>query len=150
MSEAEVDAEWAALRARWPELFVLLDAVDLRLSPRVCSERLGLRSRAELERELRRRGLARFRVVRDAVYVARLRELVECSNSLASVASNRGDYATVLYRFVRTASGLSWNQLRSLSLLEVRRRAQWSSSLQAPIDSRRIASKQPPSSGESS
>lgn len=122
MTEADVDAEWTALRARWPELFVLLDAVDLRLSPRRCAERLGFSTRDLFERQVRRRGLPRYRALRDWWYVAALHERARQS-SLAALASARGDYPSVLYRFVAATTGMRWQDLAVLDCARVRETA---------------------------
>lgn len=109
------DEQWnARTLCRWPQLFALLDSLDLRLSPRRCATLLGLKSKAELERELRIRRLPRFRLLRDWWYLLRIHERAQRS-SLARLAASRGDYPFVLYRFVERTAGKGW---REVSLLE--------------------------------
>lgn len=112
--------EWFNLTDRYPALFALLDAVDLRLTPRVCADRLGLSSTAQLERDLRTKGLPKFRILRDWYYVARIHEAASIAASLSSVASQRGDYPSVLYRFVRRVAGRDWRELAQLDTQTIR------------------------------
>lgn len=99
---------------RYVELFEILEGVDLRLSPRRCAQCLFLASTVELERELKRRGLPRFRVLRDWYYVVQLHELAKGEASLSELAARRGDYPSILYRFVQRTTGRSWSELRRL------------------------------------
>jgi len=99
---------------RYVELFVILEGVDLRLSPRRCADCLSLASAVELERELKRRGLPRFRVLRDWYYVVQLHKLAKGEASLSVLATRRGDYPSILYRFVQRTTGRSWSELRRL------------------------------------
>lgn len=102
------------LTMRWAELFDVLDVGDLRLSPLDCARRLGLHSGSEVERELRGRGLPRFRLLRDWFYVVRLHERAIAAGSLSAVAALRGDYPSVLYRFVQRVTGRDWRELSQL------------------------------------
>lgn len=108
MNENEIFEEWTHLRLRWPVLFKLLDQVDLRLSARRCADLLELSSTDELERELRQLGLVRFRLLRDWWFVVRLHEEAIETGSLAQVAKRRGDYQSVLTRFVARVTGRDW------------------------------------------
>jgi hypothetical protein len=109
---------WHELRGRWQELFMLLDAVDLKLSPRQAAEKLGLQSTGTLHRELRRRGLPVFRELRDWHYVLQLHELAE-RDTLARVAFIRDTYPSVLYRFVRRVTRWEWRTIAGLSHAEL-------------------------------
>jgi hypothetical protein len=120
MNDHLVMQAWAAIQPRWPELFSLLDRVDLRLSPRRCAEELGLPSADELERELHRKGLVRFRPLRDWWYVVRLHDDAARRGSLASVAAERGDQRSVLTRFTRRVTGREWRRLAAASPTEIR------------------------------
>jgi hypothetical protein len=122
MTDAEVYGEWQAIRDRWDGLFRLLDTVDLRLSPRSCAEQLNLGSKGALERELQQRGLPRFRVLRDWWYVVTLHENAKQS-SLADVALARGDYPSILYRFVRATTGLRWREIAAMNGAQLRKSA---------------------------
>ncbi len=104
----------ACIVERYVELFEVLDDVDLRLSPRNCARRLSRASGVELERELKRRGLPRFRILRDWYYVVRLHELALATASLSGVAARRGDYPSILYRFVQRTTGRSWTEVAKL------------------------------------
>lgn len=102
------------LTMRWAAFFEVLDIGDLRLSPLDCAKRLGLHSGSEIERELRSRGLPRFRLLRDWFYVVRLHERAAAAGSLSAVAAQRGDYPSVHYRFVQRVTGRDWRELSQL------------------------------------
>lgn len=119
----DIDAEWHAMRERWEELFSLLDTVNLRLSARSCAKQLGLRSDDALERELRHRGLPRYRDLRDWFYVVKLSESCGENHPLATFAFNRGDYPSVLYRFVFRVTGETWRRLSMSGAQALRQRA---------------------------
>ena len=104
----------ARLVESYAELFALLDSIELRLSPQQCAPRLSLTSAGALERELKRRGLPRFRVLRDWYYVLRLHEQALGNASLSGLAAQRGDYASVLYRFVQRTTGRKWKHIAKL------------------------------------
>ena len=114
------DPAWSVMVSKYEPLFSLLDEVDLRLSPRRCAERLALSSSAQLARELRARGLPRFRLLRDWYYVVRLHESAMRLGSLSAVAATRGDYPSVLYRFFRRVTGRDWQALAPLDCARVR------------------------------
>ena len=111
---------WRLIQNRWPALFELLSRADLRLSAPKCAAALRLPSVGALERELRRNGLVGFRWLRDWWYVVRFHDDAMVLGSLAEVARKRGDYLSVLTRFMVRATGRQWRQLSLLSSLEIR------------------------------
>lgn len=114
------DRDWSLMVSKYERLFTVLDEVDLRLSPRRCAERLGLSSAAQLARELRTRGLPRFRLLRDWYYVVRLHQQALADGALSIVAAKRGDYPSVLYRFMHRVTGRDWQSLSCLDCKGVR------------------------------
>ena len=114
MSQSQQEQDKPCLEGiieRYAELFALLDGVDLRMSPRSCARCLAIASAAELERELKRRGLPRFRVLRNWYYVLRLHQQAQGNASLSIVAAQRGDYPSILYRFVQRTTGRDWREI---------------------------------------
>lgn len=120
MSDEQVLADWSKISCRWPTLFEELNKVDLRMSAGKCASALNLSSVEELERELRRRHLVRYRLLRDWWYVIRLHEDAGMQGSLAEVARSRGDYLSVLTRFVVRVSGREWRTLARMEAVVVR------------------------------
>jgi hypothetical protein len=111
--------EMASVRARWPELFKLLDLVDLRLSSTRCATALRLRSGAELERELRRRALPRFSMLRDWYYVIAMYSSTRDGCTLSTFAIKRGGYPSILYRFTYRVTGRPWREIEQLDFREL-------------------------------
>jgi hypothetical protein len=122
LSEEQVQAVWSYVGRACPDLLVMFDALDLRLSAARCAEEMELGGTPALDRWLKERHLPRYRTLRDWYYLTLICSRADQRGSLAALASERGDYPSILYRFAKHLSGDRWTAIQQLGVASVRRR----------------------------
>lgn len=109
----DVDRYWLELRLRMGPLAELFAELRLAVTVADACEALGLPGRAELSRELARRRLPPFRLLKNWFQVVEMANHSEGGTSLCNLALRRGEYPAAYYRLVSSTTGHSWTAVES-------------------------------------
>ena len=112
LTASEIERQWQVVEDRMGRLVPILR--DLRLG-RTASETataMGLRDAASLTRELARRQLPPYRLLRNWYLLVVCSERLETERSLCKVATNLADDPSKYYRLARVVTGRPWSQRR--------------------------------------
>lgn len=105
------EPEWQSVMQRCVELAPMLASLRLKNTASKAAAVMGLDGPMALNRELQRRRLPPFGLMRDWCYVVKLVDRFGVDRSLANWALHRGEYPAVYYQFVRRVTGLTWREL---------------------------------------
>ena len=108
-----VSASWTEMTIRLAPLVSILSDLRLRVRVTDACRALAVTSRATLSRELERRQLPPFRLLKNWYQVCAMVEAAENGASLCDVALHRGEYPTSCYRVVKSTTGHSWTEVRA-------------------------------------
>ncbi|WP_373068501.1 hypothetical protein [Gemmatimonas sp.] len=108
-----VSACWAEMTSRLAPLVPILSDFRLRVRVTDACRALAVTSRTTLSRELERRQLPPFRLLKNWCPVCAMVEAAENGASLCDVALHRGEYPAACYRLVKSSTGRSWTEVRA-------------------------------------
>ena len=119
----EPELHWLELRARMGVLAELFAELRLAVTVADACAALDVTGRGELSRELVRRRLPPFRLLKNWFQVVEMARRAERGSSLCSLALSRGEYPAAYYRLVSSTTGHSWTEVQSRGLAWVERLA---------------------------
>ncbi len=121
--EGEVEMHWLELRVRMGALAELFAELRLAVTVADACAALGVSDRGELSRELARRRLPPFRLLKNWFQVVEMARRAEHGTSLCNFALSRGEYPAAYYRLVSSTTGHSWTEVESRGLAWLERLA---------------------------
>lgn len=125
LMDIDIDAEdeWTVFLERAGPMLVLMEDPSLGLNETSAAHRLGVYDRLGLAAWLQSRRLPSFRLLRNWYYVVRFVEMHNEGMSLGSFSLNRADAPSVLYRFVKCSTRLTWQEMRTIPVEQLKRHA---------------------------
>lgn len=119
----EVKMHWLELRVRMGALAELFAELRLAVTVADACATIGVADRSELSRDLARRRLPPFRLLKNWFQVLEMARHAERGTSLCNLALSRGEYPAAYYRLVSSTTGHSWTEVESRGLAWLERLA---------------------------
>lgn len=119
----EVEMHWLELRVRMGALADLFAELRLAVTVADACATSGVTDRGELSRELARRRLPPFRLLKNWFQIVEIVNNSERGTSLCTLALRRGEYPAAYYRLVKSTTGHSWTEVESKGIVWLKRLA---------------------------
>lgn len=115
--DGEVALHWLELQVRMGALAELFAELRLAVTVADACATIGVADRSELSRELARRRLPPFRLLKNWFQVVEMVNHSERGTSLCTLALRRGEYPAAYYRLVKSTTGHSWTEVESKGIV---------------------------------